>query len=579
MGRARLLHQANGCRANDCRANGCNANGSKATGFRWMARAEPGPSTVDTMIPASEQKSGLGPWPRGLPFIVVNEGCERFSYYGMKSILKVYLAAWYLEQGSTQAFAQTRSTVAVHLFMMAVYATPLVGAVIADRYLGKYRTILWLSLVYCLGHGVLALCDSSLVGVYSGLALIAVGAGGIKPCVSAHLGDQFDASNWGRLEQAFQIFYFIINLGAFFSTLLIPWVKERFGWSVAFAIPGVLTACATGVFWLGRRRFVHVPPSPGGRLGLFDALTAGFAFVAGVALVVPVGPGPLVRIAAGFLAGLAAWYIYRHRQRIQPQKGFLALSGALLKARLWLGLSRIAALRIVLQRFPRNDVEGALAIYRIAVVFLLVSCFWALWDQYATSWLDQAQMMHAQVSLGSLGSLSILPEQIQAANPILVMLLLPVMSRFVYPRLQRFSRLSSPLGRMTAGMWVAAASFLLVAALQWRLDTGGRVHLLWQLGPYLLLTVSEILVSITGLEFAYSQAPHRVKSLVMSFWLLTTAAGNLLTAWLAEWLTLPLREFFLVFTLLMSAAAFVFGIVARRYRYRDYPQPSLTSAH
>ncbi len=530
------------------------------------------------MTPGPEQKNGLGPWPRGLPFIVVNEGCERFSYYGMKSILKVYLAAWYLEQGATHAFAQTRSTVAVHLFMMAVYATPLVGAVLADRYLGKYRTILWLSLVYCLGHAVLAICDTSLVGVYSGLALIAIGAGGIKPCVSAHLGDQFDERNWGRLEQAFQIFYFVINLGAFFSTLLIPWIKERFGWSVAFAIPGVLTACATGVFWLGRRRFVHVPPSPGGRLGLLDSLVATFAFIAGVALVLPVGPDALARVLVGSLAALAAWFTYRYRQRLEPQRGFLAVSFALVKARFLLRLSRVGALRLALRRFGRGDVEGPLAIYRIAVVFLIVSCFWALWDQYATSWLDQAQLMEAHVTLGALGSFGVLPEQIQAANPVLVMLLLPLMSRFVYPRLRRFPRLSSPLGRMTAGMWIAASSFLVVAALQWRLDAGHTVHLLWQIAPYALLTASEILVSITGLEFAYSQAPHQVKSLVMSFWLLTTAAGNLLTAWLAELLTLPLREFFLVFALLMSAAALVFGVLARRYRYRDFPQPVLATA-
>ena len=124
--------------------------------------------------------------------------------------------------------------------------------------LGKYRTILWLSIVYCAGHLVLAM-DETRNGLFWGLALIAVGSGGIKPCVSAHVGDQFSKSNAQLLERVFGWFYFSINLGAFTSTLLTPFLLESYGPTYAFGVPGVLMAIATLLFWMGRNKFVHIP--------------------------------------------------------------------------------------------------------------------------------------------------------------------------------------------------------------------------------------------------------------------------------------------------------------------------------
>src|SRR5690606_8197996 len=133
------------------------------------------------------------------------EGAERFSFYGMKAILKIYLIALFVRyadestvSSEAMAVATSRSTEIVHLFVAGVYAFPLLGAVIADRLLGKYRTILWVSLIYCAGHAVLAVAgrfgamsnfEAAELSMYLGLGLIAVGSGGIKPCVSANVGD------------------------------------------------------------------------------------------------------------------------------------------------------------------------------------------------------------------------------------------------------------------------------------------------------------------------------------------------------------------------------------------------------
>ena len=168
-----------------------------------------------------------------------------------------------------------------HTFVSAAYILPVLGAFLADALIGKYLVILLLSLVYCIGHFTLAMNDTRL-GLVLGLGLIALGAGGIKPCVSANVGDQFGALNQHLISRMFNWFYFAINFGSAFSTMLIPWMLEPFkaspglarilpsflirflewchGPRIAFGVPGIAMLVATAVFWRGRRKFVHIPP-------------------------------------------------------------------------------------------------------------------------------------------------------------------------------------------------------------------------------------------------------------------------------------------------------------------------------
>ena len=120
--------------------------------------------------------------------------------------------------------------------------------------------MLWLSLLYVAGHACLAFFENSERGFYTGLFLIALGSGGIKPCVSAFVGDQFTVSNRSLVPKVFGWFYWSVNLGSFFASATMPKVLEHFGPRVAFAIPGVLMAVATLIFWAGRKLYVRVPP-------------------------------------------------------------------------------------------------------------------------------------------------------------------------------------------------------------------------------------------------------------------------------------------------------------------------------
>jgi POT family proton-dependent oligopeptide transporter len=442
-------------------------------------------------------------FPPQIKYIVGNEACERFSFYGMRSILVVFMV-------SHLQIAESDSKAVYHLFVSAAYLCPLLGGYLSDRFLGKYKTIISLSLVYCLGHAVLALWENK-AGLFWGLGLIALGSGGIKACVSAHVGDQFTEKNKHLVKRIFDIFYWAINFGSFFSTLIIPWVLPKYGPAWAFGIPGILMALATFVFWLGRDKYVHVPPTA-------DTGAAGF---------MPI-----------FLHSL------RNQGRRKPGQDFFSPA---------------------LERYSAADVEAAQAAAKVFKVFATVSIFWALFDQHGSSWVLQAQQMDLEV-LG----MTLQASQISALNPIMVMALIPLFGYGIYPALERLGLRMTPLRRMSAGMVLAAFSFVAVGLLQVPLDRGLRISAAWQVVPYLLITMSEVMVSITGLEFAYTQAPRSMKSTIMSFWFLTVFAGNLLTAYVSEINVFKGANFFFFFAFLMGAVSLLFIWNAARYRVRDY---------
>jgi len=216
-------------------------------------------------------------FPRAVPFIIGNEVAERFSYYGMRAILPTFLVAQFFNpthSAALTAAAEARANDFVHSFAALGYALPVVGALLADWVLGKYRVILWLSLFYCLGHALLAAYTEDLAGFRAGLVVIAIGMGGIKSSVTANLGDQFDQHNAHLLPKAYGWFQLAIDAGAAVSTALIPELYAYAGAAWAFGVPGLLMGAAALTFWLGRRHYVRVPPT-GLRAGLRHTLGPG----------------------------------------------------------------------------------------------------------------------------------------------------------------------------------------------------------------------------------------------------------------------------------------------------------------
>jgi proton-dependent oligopeptide transporter, POT family len=204
--------------------------------------------------------------------------------------------------------------------------------------------------------------------------------------------------------------------------------------------------------------------------------------------------------------------------------------------------------------------------------------FWALFDQHSSSWIRQAQRMDLHVVLPWGSERDLLPSQIPSLNPLMVMALIPLNNFVIYPLIGKLGVVVTPLRKMTVGMLMAAAAFAIVALLQERIDllavNGDKLTIAWHILPYLVMTQAEVMVSVTGLEFAYTQAPARMKATIMGFWLLTVAFGSKLVILVTQLPDMPMATFFWVFAGLMAAAAVLFGIRASFYTYRDYAQRS-----
>ena len=500
--------------------------------------------------------------PRQIPYIIGNEGCERFSFYGMRNILTPFLITsllLYLPESERPGTAKD----VFHSFVIGVYFFPLLGGWLADRFFGKYSTVLWMSLVYCLGHACLAIFEHHRTGFFIGLGLIALGAGGIKPLVASFVGDQFDQSNKHLAKVVFDAFYWIINFGSFFASLLMPIFLRQFGAAVAFGIPGALMFVATVVFWSGRKQYVMLPPAPPDPHAFSRVIrTALLAQAPGQAR-----PGLWVAVA-GVLTACAAF-------ALQPQLGFVVVACLALVALIggvgggaWLQMERARGTH------PDAAVDGARNVLRVLVIFALTTPFFSLFDQKASTWVLQGNEMTMPAWFQS--------AQMQALNPLLVMLLIPFNNLVLYPLLRRRGWEPTALRRMTAGIAFSGLAWIVVGGLQLLLDGGTPLSIFWQVLPYALLTLGEVLVSATGLEFAYSQAPASMKGVVMSFWNLTTTVGNLwvllanaavrneaVTGAIAGTglgLVAFQMFFFAAFALL---AALAFGLYARRYREVD----------
>ncbi len=422
-------------------------------------------------------------------FIVGNEACERLSYYGVVAILTGY--ATMLFGGGEQGGIEAKKI--VHDWKSLTYLLPLIGAFVADRYWGRYRTILWVSFAYCAGHALMSATEGTKWGLYSGLILLAIGSGGIKPCVSAFVGDQFGPGQEKQITKAYSLFYWSINFGSFFAFLLLPYIRAKTSYSVAFLIPGIFMLLATAIFFSGRKSFVMKPPTS--TLPPVDAAT---------------------RTAD--------------------------------RATLW----------------------------RIALVFLPVTVFWSLFDQQNTTWVQQGQQMVPV----KLGDYTIDGETMQSTNPIFVMAIIPLFITWLYPALSRMGLRPTLLRRMGAGMVLAAFAFLISAMLQRHIEGGEKISILWQLIPYGVMTAGEVLISATGLEFAFSMAPARLKSTIMSFWLLTVAIGNKLASKVTELNSMKntagetVRRIsasneMLLYVALMLVVATVFAIIASQFRESD----------
>lgn len=359
-------------------------------------------------------------YPKSVFFIVSNEFCERFSYYGMRTILAIYLR-------NVLLYSDDDSTVIYHVFVMLCYFFPLIGAMLADTLLGKFRTIFYISIVYALGNVVVALASATgAIDVPGreltivGLLLIAFGTGGIKPCVSAFGGDQFKLPQQERqLQQFFSLFYFAINSGSLISTFVTPILRQDVRcldqstcYPLAFGIPAILMIVSVMVFVVGKR--LYIIKKPEGNVVLQVCKCIGHA---------------LVRKGK----------LKKHEKREH-----------------WLDYAD--------DKYDKTLISDTKGTLRVLFLFLPLPIFWALFEQQGSRWTFQATRMK-----GELGSWSLKPDQMQVVNPLLILLFIPLFEAVLYPLMAKCN-IKRPLQKLGIGGVLAAVAFVISAVVELQLQ-------------------------------------------------------------------------------------------------------------
>lgn len=428
-------------------------------------------------------------YPKKVFFIIANEFCERFSYYGMRTILVLYFR-------SVLGFSDANSTVAFHLFATICYAMPILGAILGDSVLGKFKTILYLSIVYLIGELTMVVSSIywdlnffSKFTTFAGLLLIGIGTGGIKPCVSGLGGDQFLPHEDRRRQTFFSMFYGAINLGSLISMFLTPILRSDFQcvhrsdcYPYAFALPSVLMFVSIVFFLMAKNHYVIVPlPERNVIIAFCDCvwIALGRKFrrqtmtqsTSSNRIIAPSidlsstesttsstsGEEPQIEPSNKAISETSQKLAHLNEASYQRSKSQPEMNQK----------DRSHWLYLASDRYDSKSIEEFRSVLCILLLFLPTPVYWCLFDQQSSLWTLQATRMDGRIFNTSF---VLQPDQISVANPLLLVSILPIFEFIIYPSLTRCKLLTKPIQRMTAGGFLAALTFVLSALIEVRIQ-------------------------------------------------------------------------------------------------------------
>ncbi|KAF0931507.1 hypothetical protein E2562_004623 [Oryza meyeriana var. granulata] len=477
-------------------------------------------------------RSKTGTW-RACPFILGNECCERLAYYGMSSNLVNYMVDR-LRQGNASAAAS------VNKWSGTCYVMPLVGAFLADAYLGRYRTIAAFMALYIVGLALLTMSASvpgmkppycasaSSCGPSGGqnaaffvaLYLIALGTGGIKPCVSSFGADQFDDADPREQRSKasfFNWFYMSINVGALVASSVLVWIQMNVGWGWGFGVPAVAMAVAVVSFLLGSRLYRH--QKPGG-----SPLTRMLQVVVAAA-----------RKSRVELPADAAALLFKgdkdNRRRLAHTDQFRWLDRAAVVTGEDGGPWRLC---------PVTQVEELKAVVRLLPVWASGIVMSAVYGQMSTMFVLQGNTLDPRMG----ASFKVPSASLSIFDTLSVLAWVPVYDRLIVPAASRFTghpRGFTQLQRMGIGLVISVFSMvaagvlevvrLRVAAARGMLDSADYlpISIFWQVPQYFIVGVAEVFAFIGQIDFFYDQAPDDMRSMCTALSLTSSALGNYLS--------------------------------------------------
>lgn len=442
------------------------------------------------------------PYPKKVFFIIANEFCERFSYYGLRTVLVLYFK-------SVLGFTDSKSTVSFHLFTTICYVTPILGAILGDSVWGRFKTVFYLSIVYFIGEVILVLSSIfwdfgafSEFATFLGLFIIGFGTGGIKPCVCALGGDQFLEHEVKWRESFFEIFYACINVGSLISMFATPMLRSDFQcvhrqdcYPLAFGLPCVLMFVAIVVFLMGKNQYNLVPLPEKNVIIAFCSCTwlalkrKLTGYKAPISL--KQNGGAIDRCASDAASSSslsvssdesAFFGVGKVNQTnsyndgklatpaIRPIADEIIMAGTQKESQLQLqGAKRSSHwLYLASDRFDVKSIEDFRAVYGLFLLFAPVTIYWCLYDQQGSLWTLQAVRMDGRVFNTNF---YLQPDQMSVANPLILLALIPIFRFFIYPALSSCNILTTPIQRMTAGGCLAAVAFVLSAMIEFGIQS------------------------------------------------------------------------------------------------------------
>jgi POT family proton-dependent oligopeptide transporter len=462
--------------------------------------------------------------------VLFTELFERFAFYGVRGSLVLFL-------NEELGYSEREAVSSYSYFMATCYLFPLLGGYVADVWLGRFYSIVVAACFYAAGISLLvsaAEIPSPAVSIIA-LGLVALGTGCIKPSIATFGAEQLGACDADKRTAFFFSFYFFASVGTVLSYFCIPVARHSKGYTAAFGLSLGAIICALLIFVRGYYLYEKMRPPGVSAYRLF---------------------GSVLRACC---RSRNAPHVYHH----------VHLSGAA-KAEELPGETRFAV-RCVLPARGTVDDESLVAVASILNILPLLSMlplYWAVYDAQGSVWTLQRKHMNLCVT----SSVCLAPEQLNVINPILVIAFVPIFRLFVFPCFSAYLPAwchPTPLRRMAVGMQLAALSFFCTWMIQLHIESveATSVPLWYQLPQMVCLALAELLVSATGPEWAYSQAPRTQRGTVLALYLVMVAIGNMVTGALFDTLTELLSEAQVMLLMggLVSFFGCFFAVIALHY--------------
>jgi len=477
---------------------------------------------------AAKDRSFFG-HPRGLATLFMTELWERFSYYGMRALLILFMTASAANGGL--GFDVAKAGAIYGLYTSMVYMVSLPGGWLADRFLGQRRAVLYGGIVIALGNFCLVV--PSVAFFYAGLGLIVIGTGLLKPNVSVMVGRLY-ADVDSRRDAGFSIFYMGINLGAFLAPLACGYVGQQIDWHMGFGLAGVGMTLGVTQYVLGKRHL--------GDAGLHPAIPGSAEEIAAQRRQLRGGLGAV--LGAGIVLAVLEWsgLVTLTVQAISNALGLLLLLTVVVFF-FWL---------FFLGHWTPVEKKR---LFVVGVLFAASSLFWCVFEQAGSTLNLFAQRSTDTAILGFRFPASWL----QSLNALFIISLAPVFA-WLWVRLGR--REPSSPAKFVFGLMFAGLGFVILAPAA--VETGVRVSPLWLVGVYFCHTVGELCLSPVGLSAMTKLAPARISGLLMGVWFLSISVGNYMGGRIASlYEALPLSMLFTAIAVFGLGAGVVLALFVR----------------